>query len=69
MTTGSELIKAQANRKGRVALFGALGTAGLVLATASVPVLPWVVAIAGGVWTARKTWDWLRFRGEWGLRF
>lgn len=45
------------------------GTAALVLLTASMPVLPWVLGIAGGVYTGRKVWDWLRFRGEWGIRF
>ncbi|TVQ98749.1 MAG: hypothetical protein EA398_12890 [Deltaproteobacteria bacterium] len=69
MTTGKELIKAQARRKGWTTAAAGASTIALVFLTAGIPVLPWVLGITGAVYTGRKAWEWLRFRGEWGIRF
>jgi hypothetical protein len=71
MGTGRELVLANARRKGEAALGVGLLTVGLAIAAASIggPFLAAATVVAGGVVTARRTLDWLRYRGTWGLRF
>lgn len=69
MTTGKELVRAQARRKGWVALGSGLATGLGFALTLGAPLLPWIILAGGGLWTARKTYEWFRFRGEWGIRF
>jgi hypothetical protein len=56
------MVKSTARRKGILAAAGAGGTVALFMLT------PWLglVGVAG---TAYLTYDWLRYRGKWGLRF
>ncbi len=71
MGTGRELVKANAKRKGLSALTSGLLTAGAgaLCFSAGVPFLGIAAVLAGGVVTGKKVYDWLRYRGEWGLRF
>ncbi len=56
------LVKGTARRKGWVTAAAAGGTIALFTAT------PWLglVGLAG---TAYLAFDWLRYRGKWGMRF
>lgn len=71
MTSGREMVRVEANRRGfaaATALFVTLLGTGLA-ASSGAFVLAGAMAVTGGIWTARRTWEWLRYRGEWGLRF
>ena len=57
------LVKRKASRKGLFAAAAAVGTGLLFVA-----VTPWL-GLAGLAGTAVLTYDWLRYRGKWGLRF
>lgn len=54
----------QARRKGMAALAGWAGT-GVVVATIG----GWILPVAGVVASGYLTFDWLRFRGRWGIKF
>ena len=55
--------KSEARKKGRQALITWIGTGGsMVLGW-------WPLAVVGGGLGAWLTWRWLKFRGQWGLRF
>ncbi len=71
MTSRRELVRYQAGRKGWAALgAGALTTAAVAAAASmSLPVLALGCGVLGGAWTGRKIYEWLRYRGEYGLRF
>lgn len=71
MTTGREMQRYEAKRKGRTAAGAGALTVAAVVAAASMgaPLLAFGCAVVGGAWTGRKVYDWLRYRGEWGLRF
>lgn len=71
MTSGRELVRYQATRKGWAALgAGALTTAAVAAAVSmQLPVLAVGCGVLGGAWTARKLYEWLRYRGEWGIKF
>jgi hypothetical protein len=71
MGNRQELVKLEANRRGWMSLWSALATVGgtAALIGAGAPLLAAAFAVGGGVLTAQRAWKWLRFRGEWGLRF
>ena len=66
-----EMVRRDAARKGWVALGFGASTAALtaLLFSVGAPVLGVIGLAAGGTVTALRTWQWLKFRGEWGLRF
>lgn len=57
------LVKRQSQRKGLAAFGAGAGTVVLFAFT------PWFLGVAGLVGTSYLTYDWLRYRGKWGLRF
>jgi len=61
--TRSALTKKKAARKGTWAGLAAVGTA------ASFVFLPWWLGVAGLGATGYFTYKWLKFRGNWGMRF
>ena len=70
MGSGREMVKHEARRKGaRTAVAGVstLLLAGLIIPSA--PVVGAFVALGGGAVTAARAWDWLKYRGTWGLKF
>jgi hypothetical protein len=70
MGSGRELVKYEARRKGVRALMA--GTSTVLLAGLVVPAVPLFGAflvLGGGAITAARTWDWLKYRGTWGLKF
>lgn len=71
MTTGRELQRYNAKRKGWAAAGAGALTAAAVAAAASMslPALALTCAVLGGGWTGHKVYDWLRYRGQWGLKF
>lgn len=69
MSESSAMVKMEARRRGRRTALAAVMTLGLVAVTWPVPVLPWLVLVAGTAATSREAWRWLRYRGEWGLKF
>lgn len=70
MGSRRELVKRDARRKGTSALFAGIGTVALsaLLFPASFG-LGLTALVAGGLYTSKKAYDWLRFRGEWGIKF
>lgn len=69
MGTRQDLVKHEAARKGRHAAIAGGVTAGLFALTLGLPLVPWIVLLGGGAYTGKQVYDWLRFRGKWGLRF
>lgn len=71
MGTGQELVKYNARRKGwAAASVGALTVATAAAAVSlGVPVIGAIAVVGGGIVTAQKTYEWLKYRGTWGLRF
>lgn len=70
MGSGREMVKYEARRKGlRAAMVGTSTVllAGLVIPSA--PIFGAFLALGGGALTAARTWDWLKYRGTWGLKF
>ena len=71
MATQRDMVKVEAARRGTAAAVAAVTT--LVLVGLTVPLqLLWLtmaVLLAGLTWTGARTWQWLRYRGENGLRF
>ncbi len=70
MGSGREMVKYEARRKGwRAALMG-ISTVAItaVVVPASIP-LAALFGLGGGVLTAARTFDWLKYRGTWGLKF
>lgn len=70
MGSRREMVKRDARRKGTGALVAGIGTLGVsaLLFPASFG-LGLTALVAGGLYTTKKAYDWLRFRGEWGLKF
>lgn len=71
MGSGRELVKYNARRKGWATVgVGAL-TIGTTAAAISLglPIIAGIAAVGGGVATANKAYEWLKYRGTWGLRF
>ncbi len=71
MATRRELVKANAHRMGLETGVASAATVGAVVLCASIgaPLLAVGAGIVGGVVTGRKAWQWLRYRGEYGLKF
>ena len=71
MGSRRELVKVRARSKGNVAALSGVATVGAVALFASVgaPVMAIGAGVAGVLITTRKTWEWLKYRGEWGLKF
>lgn len=71
MGNRQELVKLEASRRGWTSLWSGVITVGgtALLAASGVPLLAVAFAVGGTAFTARRAWQWLRFRGEWGLRF
>lgn len=71
MGTGRELVKTNARRKGWAAAWIGTVTVGTSVAALSLgmPIIAGLAAVGGGVVTAQKTYEWLKYRGTWGLRF
>ncbi len=72
MTSRRDMVKHTASRKGWRAAAAAGATAvgvGITAAATTGFLLPLAVGAAGIVITGRFARDWLRYRGEWGLRF
>jgi len=71
MATRRELVKADAKGMGTTAAVSGGATlaavVGLSLLGAPIAAIP--VGIVGFAFTAKKTYDWLKFRGKWGIRF
>ena len=57
------LVKRKSSKKGLFAVGAGAGTICLFALT------PWFLGVAGLVGTGYLTYDWLRYRGKWGLRF
>ena len=57
------LVKRKASKKGALAVGTGIGTVAL-----SILLSPWLW-IPGLIATGYLTYDWLRYRGKWGLRF
>jgi hypothetical protein len=57
------LVKRTANKKGVYTGAAAAGTVTLFL------LAPWWLGLAGAVGTGYLAYDWLRYRGKWGMRF
>jgi hypothetical protein len=58
-----ELVKRQSQKKGLAALGAGAATVCLFAFT------PWILGVIGLAGTGYLTYDWLRHRGHWGLRF
>ena len=71
MGTGSELVKSNARRKGWAAPSTGIVTAATAAAAFSVglPFIGGVALVAGGLVTGQKLYEWLKYRGTWGMRF
>lgn len=71
MSEQSALVHRRAGQLATVAASIALVTIGatLGLLAAGLPVLAVIVFVAGLIATLRQAYVWLRYRGEWGLRF
>lgn len=71
MATRRDLVKTNANRMGLEAGVAGALTVGAVVLGASIgaPLLAIGAGVAGGIITGRKAWRWLRYRGEYGLKF
>lgn len=71
MATRRELVKANAQRMGLETGISGAATVGAVVLGASIgaPLLAIGAGVVGGVITGRKAWQWLRYRGEYGLKF
>jgi hypothetical protein len=64
------MVKYEARRKGlRALVAGTLTVAIAALVIPTVPVVGAVLALGSGAFTASRTWDWLKYRGTWGLKF
>jgi hypothetical protein len=62
----------EARSRGTLALVGWVGTGvGVLLFGAGVGsiILGGIVGVIGSVISVGLTWRWLKYRGEWGLRF
>lgn len=57
------LVKRTAAKKGVYTSAAAAGTVALFLFA------PWWLGVAGVVGTGYLAYDWLRYRGKWGIRF
>lgn len=70
MGSGREMVKYEARRKGWRAALAGISTVAVtaLVVPASVP-LGLVFALGGGLVTAARTFDWLKYRGTWGLKF
>ena len=71
MGSSRELVKSNARRKGWNAVgFGAItvATTGAAISL-GLPVMAGIAIVAGGIATAEKTYQWLKYRGTWGMRF
>lgn len=40
-----------------------------VISMIGIPYIGTIAAIGGLALTAKRTWEWLKYRGKWGLRF
>lgn len=71
MGSRREMVKVQARTRGNVAALSGVATVGAVafFATVNAPVMAIGAGVAGVLITGKKTWDWLKYRGEWGLKF
>ena len=71
MTSSREMVRYTAKRKGWAALGAGALTSAAVAAAISIqlPVVAVGCGVMGGMWTAKKVVEWLKYRGEWGLRF
>lgn len=71
MTTGRELQRRKASKKGWTAVGAGALTTLSVMGAVSVGSTFLVVGLAtvGGLWTGQKVYSWFRYRGEWGLKF
>jgi hypothetical protein len=65
MATGPRraLVKRKAQTKGLKTVGAAAGTVALFLW------FPWILGLGGLAGTGYLAYDWLRYRGKWGLRF
>lgn len=57
------MVKVEANRKGLKTFVAGAGTVALFAFT------PWFLGAVGLGFTGYLAYDWLRYRGKWGLRF
>ena len=71
MGSRRELVKTTADRKGRKAIGASIATVGIAggLVLIGAPIVGILAGVAGGTYSAAKLYEWLRYRGEYGLRF
>lgn len=61
--------KQEAQRMGRNAILVGAGSIAAYWLLGGIPFVGTLVALAGLGLTAHQTWNWLQYRGKWGLRF
>lgn len=59
----------EARRLGRNALLTGVGSFAVWWMIGGIPLLGPAIALGGLGLTAYQTWEWLKYRGKWGLRF
>jgi hypothetical protein len=71
MATQRDLVKTEARSRGRSALVAAIISSFLVGASLSIgsTLLVVTTVLFGLGYTGQRTWAWLRYRGENGLKF
>lgn len=71
MDPENSLIRRRAARMGSQAGASALATAVVTAALFAIGLAPlaWIALVAGSTVTGVQLYEWLRYRGQWGLRF
>ena len=71
MATRRDMVKVEARDRGRSAFVAAMISATLVGASVAIGSTALIITtlLLGLAYTGARTWQWLRYRGENGLRF